>query len=168
MGHLEKTTSLLYSILEKNYRDFRIYSNASKHCKRLLFRNFLLKVAHQKKSFSKRIEQEIESLENQNNIKGEGKTNLRREWKNIPGPVLPVFRIEKDGIIKECYRRERQNIGLYQNLLSRISLGEIREMLLFQKHSIQLTLQEIEGFGLNIYEDLEEENGEGEKKYLGI
>ena len=165
MRHLETTISLLYSILEKNYRDFRIYSNASKHCKRLLFRNFLMKVSHQKKSFCKRIKQEIESLERQKNMKTDPKNITGREWKNIPGSVLPVFRTEKDGIIKECYRREKQNIGLYQNLLSRISLGNIREMLLFQKHSIQLILQEIEGFGLNIYQDLEEENNEEEKKY---
>lgn len=165
MRHLEKTINLLYSILEKNYCDYRIYSNASKQCKRLLFRNFLIKVAQQKKSFCKRIKLEIEYLENQNNIQGQRKNLSKHEWKNIQGPVLPVFRIEKDGIIKESYRREKQNIGLYQNLLSKISLGSIREMLLFQKHSIQLTLQEIEGFGLNIYEDLEAENTKGEKKY---
>ena len=165
MRHLETTISLLYSILEKNYRDFRIYSNASKHCKRLLFRNFLMKVSHQKKSFCKRIKLEIEFLENQKKIQGNEKIISKGELKDIQDPVLPVFRIEKDGIIKECYRRERQNIGLYQNLLSKISLGGIREMLLFQKHSIQLILQEIEGFGLNIYQDLEPENNGGEKKY---
>ncbi len=165
MRHLETTISLLYSILEKNYRDFRIYSNASKHCKRLLFRNFLMKVSHQKKSFCKRIKLEIEFLENQKKIQGNEKIISKGELKDIRDPVLPVFRIEKDGIIKECYRRERQNIGLYQNLLSKISLGGIREMLLFQKHSIQLILQEIEGFGLNIYQDLEPENNGGEKKY---
>lgn len=165
MRHLEKTTGLLYSILEKNYHDYRIYYNASKHCKRLLFRNFFVKVAHQKKSFCKRIKLEIEFLENQSNREGQGKLISQRDWKNDEGPILPVFRIEKDGLIKECYRRERQNIGFYQNLLSKISLGGIREMLLFQKHSIQLILQEIEDFGLNIYEDLEAENDEGEKKY---
>ncbi len=165
MRHLEKTISLLYSILERNYRDFQIYSNASRHCKRLIFRNLLGKVAHQKKSFCKRIKLEIDFLENQNNIEGHRKNISKRDWKNIEGPILPVFRIEKDGIIKECYRREKQNIGLYQNLLSKISLGGIREMLLFQKHSIQLILQEIEGFGLNIYEDIEVENNQGEKKY---
>lgn len=165
MRHLEKTISLLYSILEKNDRDFRIYSNASKHCKRLIFRNFFGKVAHQKKSFCKRIKQEIEFLENQDSTLEHGKLNSKRDWKTIEGPILPVFRIEKDGIIKECYRREKQNIGLYQNLLSKISLGSIREMLLYQKHSIQLIVQEIEGFGLNIYEDLEVKNNQGEKKY---
>lgn len=165
MRHLEKTISLLYSILERNYHDFRIYSNASRHCKRLIFRNFLGKVAHQKKSFCKRIKLEIDFLENQNNIEGHRENISKRDWKNIERPILPVFRIEKDGIIKECYRREKQNIGLYQNLLSKISLGGIREMLLFQKHSIQLILQEIEGFGLNIYEDIEVENNQGEKKY---
>lgn len=165
MRHLEKTISLLYSILEKNYRDYRIYSNNSKHCKRLLFRNFFFKIADQKKSFCKRIKKEIEFLENQENLAGQRKVISKRKLEAIQGPILPVFQIEKDGMIKECYRRERQNIGLYQNLLSKISLGNIREMLLFQKHSIQLAIQEIEGFGLNIYEDLETENNEGEKKY---
>ncbi|MFO8148262.1 MAG: hypothetical protein ACQEWG_05775 [Bacteroidota bacterium] len=167
MRHLEKTISLLYSILEKNYRDYRIYSNASNHCKRLIFRNFFLKVAHQKKSFCKRIKKEIEFLENQNAIMGQGKITSKRDWKNVEGPILPVFRIEKDGIIKECYHREKQNIGLYQNLLSKISLGDIREMLLFQKHSIQLIVQEIEGFGLNIYRDIEAENNNEEEMRYG-
>ncbi|MFO7720555.1 MAG: hypothetical protein R6W85_08980 [Gillisia sp.] len=165
MRHLEKTVSLLYSILEKNYHDYRIYSNASKHCKRLIFRNFFTKVAHQKKSFCKRIKLEIEFLENQNATIGQKKFHSKGDWKNIEGPILPVFRIEKDGVIKESYRREKQNVGLYQNLLSIISLGNIREMLLYQKHSIQLILQEIEGFGLNIYEDFEADNNKGEKKY---
>lgn len=165
MRHLEKTISLLYSILEMNYRDYRIYSNASKHCKRLLFRNFFTKVADQKKSFCKRIKMEIEFLENQGNLKGQREVTFKHKLENIQDIILPVFQIEKDGNIKECYRRERQNIGLYQNLLSKISLGNIREMLLFQKHSIQLILQEIEGFGLNIYQDIETENNEGEIKY---
>lgn len=165
MRHLEKTINLLYSILEKNYRDYRIYSNNSKHCKRLLFRNFLFKIAHKKKSFCKRIKKEIEFLESQGNTNGQRKIISNRKLGAIQGPILPVFQIEKDGMIKECYRRERQNIGLYQNLLSKISLGNIREMLLFQKHSIQLTLQEIEDFGLNIYEDVDAENNESEKKY---
>lgn len=165
MRPLEKTINLLYLVLEKNYRDYRIYSNNSKHCKRLLFRNFFIKIARQKESFCRRIKLEIEFLENQNDIKSRRDILYKRDWKNNQGPILPAFRIEKDGMIKECYRRERQNIGLYQNLLSQISLGSIREMLLFQKHSIQLILQEIEGFGLNIYEDVEAENNKGEKKY---
>lgn len=132
MGQLEKTISLLYSILEKNYLDFRIYSSASKHSKRLIFRNFFNKVAHQKWSFCKRIKQEIEILENEKGTMCQ--RSSKPYWENIGGSVLPVFRVEKDGIIKECYRREKQNIGFYQNLLTRISLGNIREMLLFQKH----------------------------------
>ncbi|UJH91057.1 hypothetical protein LZ575_20735 [Antarcticibacterium sp. 1MA-6-2] len=85
------------------------------------------------------------------------KLNLTQIGKTITHQFYLVFRVEKDGLIKECYRREKQNIGFYNSLLSRISMGQIREMLLFQKHSMQLILNEIESMGLKLYQDLEEE-----------
>lgn len=156
MGYREDTIGLLYKVLAKNFLDGRVYISASESSKRLLFKNFFRKLAHQKRTFCKRIKYEIEVLENEILAMG-GKIKVYPDWEDHHSPILPVFRVEKDGLIKECYRREKQNIGFYNNLLSRISLGQIREMLLFQKHSMQLILNEIESMGLKIFHDQEEE-----------
>lgn len=160
MGYREDTIGLLYKVLAKNFLDGRVYISAAESSKRLLFKNFFRKLAHQKRTFCKRIKYEIEVLENEILLMG-GEIQTYPDWEDHHSPILPVFRAEKDGLIKECYRREKQNIEFYINLLSRISIGQIREMLLFQKHSIQLILNEIEAMGLKLYDGREEEMDEG-------
>lgn len=157
MGYREKTIELLYRILAKNYLDGRVYKNAAENSRKLHHKNFFRKLAMQKKSFCKRIKGEIEKLQHEISLMG-GEAPVRNNWKDKNSPILPVFRSERDGLIKECYRREKQNVGMYNNMLSKISLGRIREMLLFQKHSLQLILNEIEALGLRIYENSEDEN----------
>lgn len=146
----------LYMILTKTSEDDKIYLHASERCKRLLYKNFFRKLSHQKRSFCKRIKYEISFLENEI-VKMGGVLNDRSVETQKVDPVLPVIRFEKDGLIKDCYRGEKLNIGLYNTLLSKISMGQIREMLLFQKHSIQLILNEIESMGLKVYDE-ENEN----------
>lgn len=161
MGYREDILQHLYKILTKNYGEGKLYQSSAENCKRLLFKNFFRKLSHQKRSFCRRIKYEIQVLENEIRLLGgEPSTNIE-DWKFKGEPILPVFRTEKDGLIKECYRREMENISLYNNLLSRICVGQIREMLLFQKHSIQLILNEIESMGLKVYE----ERNESEIKY---
>lgn len=156
MGYRRKTIQLLYSILEKNYQDGRIYSTASERCKRLFHKNFFSKLALKKRAFCKRIKYEIEVLENEIlSMGGEIKSNSN--WKESVAPILPVFRAEKEGLIKDSYRREKQNIGMYNHLLTRINIGEIREMLLYQRHALRQIIQEIESFGLKIYEEHEDD-----------
>lgn len=151
MGYRKKTLQLLYSIREKIFQDVRIYSTASERCKRLFYKNFFRKLALKKRSFYRRIKYEIEVLENEMISMG-GEIHNYSDWKESTTPVLPVFRSEKDGVIKDCYRREKQNIGIYNYLLARISIGDIREMLIYQRHALRLILQEIELLGLNIHE----------------
>ncbi len=157
MGYREKIIELLYKILIKTYLDGRVYKNAAENSRKLHHKNFFRKLALQKKSFCKRIKGEIEKLQQEISLMG-GEPPVRKNWKDKNSPILPVFRSERDGLIKECYRREKQNVGMYNNMLSKISLGRIREMLLFQKHSLQLILNEIEALGLRIYENGEDEN----------
>lgn len=174
MGYRRKTVQLLYVILEKNYQDGRVYSTASNRCKRLFFKNFFVQLALKKREFCKRIKNEIEVLENEVISKG-GVIISKSNWNESAVPISPVFRTEKDGVIKDCYRREKQNIGMYNHLLARINIGEIREMLLYQKHALRLILQEIESLGLKIYDDQDDQisnrgksKGErnlGEKQY---
>lgn len=157
MGYRENAIELLYKILAKNYLDGRVYKNAAENCRKLHHRNFFRKLALQKKAFGKRIKREIENLQEEIAVMG-GEVPVRNNWKDKNSPILPVFRSERDGLIKECYRREKQNLGMYNNMLSKISLGRIREMLLFQKHSLQLILNEIEALGLRIYEGNDDED----------
>lgn len=170
MLYRKEILDMLYKILSRNYFDGRLYINASERCQRLLFKNFFRKLSHQKRCFCKRIKYEIQILERELLFNGEEFTPLEDKWKELNTAVLPVIRVEREGLIKDCYRREKQNLLVYNNLLGRISMGNIREMLLFQKHSIQLILNEIESMGLKIYDLQEEgriENGktEGEKNY---
>ncbi|MCM4158594.1 hypothetical protein FHG64_13490 [Antarcticibacterium flavum] len=155
MGYREKTIEHLYRILAKNYQDGRVYKNAAENSRKLHHKNFFQKLALQKKSFCKRIKKEIEKLQQEIHFLGE-EAPVRNNWKDKNSPILPVFRSELDGLIKECYRREKQNVGMYNNMLSKISMGQIREMLLFQKHSLQLIINEIEALGLRIYDEKDE------------
>ncbi len=157
MGYREKTIEHLYKILAKNYLDGRVYKNAAENSRKLHHKNFFRKLAGQKKSFCKRIKKEIENLQQDIHLLG-GEAPVRNNWKDKNSPILPVFRSERDGLIKECYRREKQNVGMYNNMLSKISIGQVREMLLFQKHSLQLIINEIEALGLRIYEGDNDEN----------
>lgn len=174
MGYRRKTIQLLYAILEKNYQDGRIYSTASERCRRLFYKNFFRKLALKKRAFCKRIKYEIEVLENEVISMGE-EIKMNFNYKESAAPILPAFRLEKDGLIRDCYRREKQNIGMCNHLLTSISTGEVREMLLYQRHTLRQILQEIESLGLKIYDDHDEEisnegksEGEinlGEKQY---
>lgn len=148
----------LYMILSKNINDGKIYQNASERCKRLLFKNFFKKLSHQKRSFCKRIKYEISILEDEVLAMGGELKERSNTHYDIKTTVLPVFRLEKDGLIKECYRREKENLQLYNTLLSKICVGQIREMLLFHKHSVKLILNEIESMGLKVYDEKNEHN----------
>lgn len=162
MRHRTEIVGLLYKILAKTYFDSRIYRLSAENCKRLLFKNFFRKLSHQKLSFFKRNKYEIQVLEKEISSMGGQLKQSIEEWKEeATSPILPVFRTEKNGLIKDCYRREKENLELYNNLLSRISVGQIREALLFQKHSVQLILNEIETMGLRVFD----EKSEGEKNY---
>lgn len=144
--------------------DGRVYNIAGEKCKRLLFKNFFRKLSHQKGCFCKRIRYEIQVLEKEISLLGGEVKTLEEKRREINMSVLPVIRIEREGLIKDCYRREKKNIEMFNNLLSRISSGNIREMLLFQKHSVQLILNEIESMGMRI-SDLRE-NGKGERNLI--
>lgn len=169
MGYRNKTIQLLYTILEKNHQDGKLYYTASQRCKRLFYKSFFRKLAVEKSSFCKRIKYEIEVLENEIISMG-GEIDANFNQKEASVIVLPVFRTEKDGLIKECYRREKQNIKMYNRLLTRISIGEIREMLLYQRHSLRQIYQEIESLGLKICDDYDEKiskkaSSEGERNF---
>lgn len=163
MRHREEILDHLYEILSRNYFDGKIYSHAAESCKRLSFKNFFRKLSHQKKTFCKRIKYEIQVLQHEIVLMGGELSSVKRKWKDHELSILPVFRHERDGLIKECYRREKESIELYKKLLSKISLGHLREMLLFQKHSVQLILNEIETMGLKAYDERENEKSQGGK-----
>lgn len=160
MGYRNDILELLYKILSKTYMEERLYNIAGERCKRLLFKNFFKKLSHQKRCFFKRIKYEIQVLENEIRILGEDIKPFEEKWREITVNVLPVIRMEREGLIKDCYRREKKNIEMFNNLMSRINSGNIREMLLFQKHSVQLILNEIESMGMRISELTENEKGE--------
>ncbi len=158
MRYRKDIIEYLYMILAKNIHDGKIYQNASERCKKLLFKNFFRKLSHQKRSFCKRIKYEISVLEDEVRLMGGEINEIKRGPYEHNPPVLPVFRLEKDGLIKECYRREKENLSLYNTMLSKICVGQIREMLLFQKHSVKLILNEIDSMGLKVYDEKNEHN----------
>ena len=170
MGYREKILELLYKKAEKVVTDLQVYQKAAETSKRQMLKNFFGKLAHQKKSFLKRIKQEIAALENELEIMG---VEFRRKNVGDTGkkaPTLSVFELEKEGtikekFIKECYSREKRNYEQYNFLLSKISKGSIREMLLFQKHSVGLLLEEVKSMGVRIFDGVEDEYNRGEVNY---
>lgn len=165
MGYRENILELLYRHLDKIFIDNKVYQHAAECSKKILFKNFFRKLAHQKKSFHKRTSHEIYILENELEIMG---TSFKRKEPEPLGKavgILPAFRTEKDGFLKECFRREKRNLEQYNYLLSKICKGSIREMLLFQKHSVQLILEEMKSMGIRIYEGAEDEKNRGEINY---
>lgn len=162
MGYRENIIDHLSKLMAKNYLDGRLYINAAESYKRLFTKNLFRKLAHQKRTFYKKIKYEIQVLEYEILLLGGKKRKIDENFKLIEPPILPVFRTEHEGLIKECYRREKQTLGMHNNLLSKISIGKIREMLLFQKHSIQMILHDIESLGFKIYE--EKDNGKNQEK----
>jgi len=160
MGNREEILTQLYKILEKNSNDARIYYRLADNCKRSFLKNFFKKLSHQKRIFCRRIKYEIQELEKELELLEENpQIQLNIPSRAIPG--LPSFRSDIIGLITYCYKRERQYLELYKNLLTKIHMGNIREMLLYQKHSVQLALNEMKNFEIKI------RNGknEGEVKY---
>lgn len=144
MGEREEILSQLYRILDKNTNDVRVYYRLAEKCKRTFLKNFFKKLSHQKRIFCRRIRYEIRELEKE--------IALIREYGYEPSKIpkqeashgLPSFKADMKGLIKYSHRREQEYLHLYKTLLSNTHLGNIREMLLNQRHAVQLTLNEIQ------------------------
>src|SRR5690606_7094978 len=137
MKEKEEILSQLYKILDKNTNDIRIYYRLADKCKRSFLKNFFKKLSHQKRIFCRRIRFEIKELEMEwaliwDNSKT---TNMPRQ-RTFHG--LPVFKADMKSLITYSYTRELEHLHLYKTLLSKTHLGNIREMLLHQRHAIQL------------------------------
>ena len=162
MGYRKKTLKLLYAILEKNYQDGMLYSTTSERSKRLFYKTFFRKLALKKRDFCKRIKYEIDVIENEIISMG-GEVLDHANWKETADPIIPGNKSDKDDIIKDCYLREKQNTGMYNFLLKRINIGEIREMLLYQQHTLRQIIKEIESLDLLKYNGQNDEISNGGK-----
>lgn len=165
MGHREIAIEHLLKLMSRNYLDGKLYLYTAENCKRLFANNIFKKLAHQKRSFYQKIKEEILVLYDEIILLGGNKNNPVENLKLEEPQILPVFRKEQGGLIKECYRREKQTLGMYNNVLTKVNIGTIREMLLFQKHSIQMILFEIESMGFKIFEEFESDKNEPGKKF---
>lgn len=157
MGKREEILEQLHKILEKNSNDARIYYRLAENCNRSFLTNFFKKLSYQKRIFCKRIRYEIKELEKEIKILEENPTAT---FKNPSSPalqVVPTLRNELYDLIPYCYKKEQQYVELYKNLLSKTHLGSIREMLLYQKHMVQLVLNEMKNFDSQIQNGKNEE-----------
>ena len=143
MKNGEEIISLLYKILDNNTEDIRIYYRLADKAKRSFLKNFFRKLSYQKRVFCRRIRFEIKELENELALIGvKDKTiSNKPETRNIHG--LPSFKADFKGLVMYSYKREQEYLHIYKALLSNTHLGNIREMLLNQKHAVQLTLNEL-------------------------
>lgn len=143
MEEKEEILIQLYKILHKIAGDKRIYYRLSEQCKQSFLRNFYMKLSHQKRSFYRRIRYEIKELEKEILL------NKENGLKNVPiiGKEsfhgLPSFRFDMNTLIKYSIKKEQEYLHIYKTLLSITHLGNIREMLLNQRHAVQLNLNEI-------------------------
>lgn len=142
MEKREQILKQLYKILENNKTDARIYYRLADNCKRPALKFFFKKLSLQKRIYCRRIRYEIRELEREMEILF-GNSKPLEDIQKREITVLPSKERDGIGLINYCYKRENHYLELYENLLSRTYLGNIREMLLSQKHSIHLILNEI-------------------------
>lgn len=142
MENREKILTQLYIILEKNKADARIYYRLADKCKRAFLKNFFKKISYQKRIYCRRISYEIRELETA--LTNKVGFDLHSQLSN-PGTFhgFPSLKTDTNGFLKYCYKKEQEYFTLYKSLLSITHLGDIREMLINQKHSAQLVLNEI-------------------------
>lgn len=151
MGYREEILTHLYRILENNSTDARIYYRLADKCKRGSLRNFFKKLSLQKRLFCRRIKYEISELERQMEQRGEHYRPGGTDTSLNTAHDTNALGKDIHGLISYCDHRERQYLELYRNLLSKTSLGDIREMLLSHKHSVQLALNEIKTLETKIH-----------------
>ncbi len=160
MGYREEILNQLYRILDNNTTDARIYYRLADKCRRSTLKLFFKKLSLQKRIFCRRIKYEIRELEREIELISEKPIypNEIIPKKSIPEP--PSLKTDVLSLITYCYRREQQYLEIYKKLLSQTNLDSIREMLLSQKHAVQLALNEIKTFETN-----QNERNQGEINY---
>ncbi|HSP40511.1 MAG TPA: hypothetical protein VLN46_03695 [Gillisia sp.] len=157
MGYREEILIQLYRILENNISDARIYYRLADKCKRSSIKNFFKKLSLQKRIFCRRIKYEIGELERQMEQIGEKSGSERWDSSKKTFHNLPSLGKDITEMITYCDKRERQYLELYKTLLSKTNIGNIREMLLSQKHAVQLALNEMKTLETKIHNSKNEE-----------
>lgn len=151
MRYRKEILNQLYKILENNTTDARIYYRLADKCKRSSLKYFFKKLSLQKRLFCRRIRYEIRELEKEmdhvNDTAFHKESIAKKSFHEAS-----LFRTDMIGLITYCYKREQQYLELYKTLLSQTHLGNIREMLLAQKHSVQLILNEIKSLETKMFD----------------
>lgn len=143
MGYRDKILKQLYEVLENNTSDARIYYRLADRCNRSSLKYFFKKLSLQKRLFCRRLNYEIRELEKEMEFIGENNIFQYESSTKKSFEGIPTSRGDISGLVAYCYNQEQQYLEQYKTLLSKTYLGGIREMLLSQKHSIQLILNEI-------------------------
>lgn len=152
MGYREEILIQLYRILENNNTDARIYYRLGDKCKKASLTFFFKKLSLQKRIFCRRINYEISELEKEiQQISEVSKFEKFTISKKAFQPIPSLKDYTRD-LLNYCYNREQEYLELYKNLLSQTDRGNIREMLLNQKHSLLLVIDEIKALETKIYD----------------
>ncbi|MDT0643910.1 hypothetical protein RM553_13815 [Zunongwangia sp. F363] len=157
MGCREKTIRILDKLKARNLEHQKDYHHVARHTRKLMIKSFFLKLATQKKEFAAKLEREMEALKKE--LLPAERFQLERSVSGDCPALVHVSRYERQGLIKECYRREKQSLQFYNCALSQVNRGSTREMLLAHKHKIYMCLREIKCMGIRIYE-IEDESEE--------
>lgn len=151
----EKTLRILRSLRSRCLAHQKDYQQIVQQADRLLLKSFFLKLSDHKKEFATKLQEEIEKLEKELAPNSQVFSKISIEKRCTP--LFKTSMHERHGLIKECYRREKRNIHLYDQALSHINEGNVRELLLSQKAKTKSWLREIKCMGIRIYEDVEVE-----------
>ncbi len=148
MGAYEIELKLLNELWGKNYMNERVYLNAAVHGKNLFIKHFFNTIRRQKYLFGLKIKNQIFLVEKELDISGKYCETEKENLSLKKDSFLPLFRYEKDELIKQCYRREKTTLHHCDYLLSQLFKGGIREMLLYHKQEIRSNLCEIKAMGI--------------------
>ncbi|MDT0689001.1 hypothetical protein RM549_04345 [Salegentibacter sp. F188] len=154
MNSREITLRILRSLKCKNLSHQKDYQQITQHADKLLIKSFFRNLSNQKENFVAKLQEAIEKTEKE--LAPDSKlyfSEVASEEKTTP--LFKTSRHERHGLIKECYRREKRNLQLYNYALTHVNESGVREVLLSQKNKTKSWLREIKCMGIRIYEDVE-------------
>lgn len=134
---------LLEKLRASNEVDRRDYERAAATMPALEMKQFFEQQEEQKEDFDRIISEKIEQLSPDGDYEEGSFESLSRKAQTDFEEQIDHEAPEDGGLPLWCEHREQRNFLLYQNLLAEIEEGEIREILMRQKHEIALALEEI-------------------------
>ncbi|MEO2126888.1 MAG: hypothetical protein ABGW91_01895 [Christiangramia sp.] len=147
LAEKRKTINYLEKLRRTNFKSAYIYKVAHDHEKRLMLKNFYLRLFEQKKMFIEQMEHLIDQLKKE--ISPLPDSELLNFYQRKKCQVSHLYLHYKMRLnYTDVYKRETKALNKYLKYLSKINHGCVREILMEHKHKVKLNLTEMNGTGI--------------------